>query len=86
MDALRARVAELEERVTDFQTALPLDAYHEDQGAVLWWRFPIVEPPYCGQPGDDGWTEDYYTHWSPLPEARAIRCASNKPASLPEGS
>lgn len=35
--------------------ARPITEYHEDEGAVLWWLFPISEPPYCGTPGDSGW-------------------------------
>jgi hypothetical protein len=27
-----------------------LDQWTEEDGTVLWWRFPIVEPPYCGSP------------------------------------
>jgi len=35
---------------------------------VLWWRFPINEPPYVGTPGDDGFP-DYVTHWTRIPIA-----------------
>lgn len=35
-------------------TALPLSEYHEDMGDVLWWKFPIEEPPYVGSPLDCG--------------------------------
>ena len=45
--------------------ARPITEYHEDHGAVLWWTFPIDEPPYCGQPTDSDWP-GYHTHWSPL--------------------
>lgn len=34
--------------------ARPLAEWHEDIGDVLWWRFPIEEPPYCGTPNDQG--------------------------------
>lgn len=34
--------------------ARPASEYHEDMGAVLWWKFPIVEPPYFGDPRDLG--------------------------------
>lgn len=34
----------------------PIAEYHEDMGPVLWWRFPIEEPPYCGTPNDIGMT------------------------------
>lgn len=39
------------------------DEWGEEDGDVLWWRFPIVEPPYCGSPLDDDWP-GYHTHWS----------------------
>lgn len=32
----------------------PISEYHEDMGAVLWWKFPIVEAPYVGSPNDLG--------------------------------
>jgi hypothetical protein len=34
---------------------LPAREYHEDMGAVLWWRFPVEEPPYVGSPLDCGY-------------------------------
>jgi len=40
-----------------------MDEYHEDFGAVLWWRFPVVEPPYVGSPLDDDFP-NYVTHWT----------------------
>jgi hypothetical protein len=45
--------------------ARPEDEYHEDMGAVLWWRFPIDEPPYCGSPLDSEWP-GCHTHFTPL--------------------
>lgn len=36
--------------------ARPLAEYHEDMGDVLWWAFPIDEPPYLGSPLDLGQT------------------------------
>lgn len=36
--------------------ARPLSEWTEEDGDVLWWRFPIVEPPYCGSPQDLGQT------------------------------
>lgn len=47
-------------------TARPLADWHEDQGPVLWWRFPIEEPPYCGTPLDSEWTDGFYTHYTEL--------------------
>ncbi|KQN96899.1 hypothetical protein [Paenibacillus sp. Leaf72] len=43
----------------------PLDEWHDDLGDVLWWFFPIQEPPYCGSPLDADWP-DYHTHWTPI--------------------
>ncbi|MDH2334266.1 hypothetical protein [Paenibacillus polymyxa] len=43
----------------------PIDEWGEDHGDVLWWEFPIVEPPYCGTPLDADWP-DYHTHWTPI--------------------
>jgi hypothetical protein len=34
--------------------ARPLSEWHEDDGPVLWWKFPIDEPPYVGTPLDKG--------------------------------
>lgn len=48
------------------QTPKPIEDYHEDDGAVLWWKLPVVEPPYVGFPDDSDWIEDYYTHWTRL--------------------
>jgi hypothetical protein len=36
--------------------ARPINEYHEDMGDVLWWKFPINEPPYVGSPNDLGQT------------------------------
>lgn len=55
----------LEERVKQLETPTPRrrSAWHEDFGDVLWWKFPIEEPPYCGTPLDDDFP-DYVTHWT----------------------
>jgi hypothetical protein len=34
--------------------AFRLDEWHEDCGDVLWWKFPVNEPPYVGTPLDTG--------------------------------
>lgn len=47
------------------KTAKPLSEWHEDMGNVLWWAFPVNEPPWCGQPTDSDWL-GYHTHWTPL--------------------
>ena len=43
----------------------PLDEWNEDYGDVLWWKFPIEEPPYVGSPLDEKWP-GYHTHWTLL--------------------
>ena len=44
-------------------TPRPLPEWHEDIGPVLWWVFPVAEPPHAGTPND--WP-GYYTHWTPI--------------------
>ncbi|WP_136617015.1 MULTISPECIES: hypothetical protein [Mesorhizobium] len=34
----------------------PADEWSEEDGPVLWWRFPIAEAPYVGSPLDCGQT------------------------------
>lgn len=43
----------------------PISEWHDDIGTVLWWVFPVVEPPYVGTPGDDDWP-GYHTHFTPI--------------------
>ena len=45
--------------------ARPREDWDEDDSAVLWWRFPIEEPPYVGHPNCDDWP-GYHTHWTRL--------------------
>ena len=47
----------------ELRQAQPLDQWHEADGDVLWWRFPIEEPPYVGSPLDTRWP-GYHTHWT----------------------
>ena len=51
--------------VTVQECARPLEEWGEDCGDVLWWKFPIEEPPYVGSPLDANWTA-YHTHWTPI--------------------
>lgn len=39
--------------------------WNEDVGNVLWWNFPVEEPPYCGTPLDDDFPK-YKTHFTEL--------------------
>jgi hypothetical protein len=41
------------------------DEWLEDAGEVLWWAFPVTEPPYVGSPLCDDWP-GYHTHWEPI--------------------
>lgn len=46
--------------------ATPLEQWHEGDGDVLWWKFPIDEPPYVGSPLDTDWP-GYHTHFTRIP-------------------
>jgi hypothetical protein len=37
----------------------PFHEWHEDHGNVLWWLWPIKEPPYIGTPLDLGRTVSF---------------------------
>jgi len=37
--------------------------WSEADGPVLWWHFPVVEPPYAGTPLDRDYTGGH-THWT----------------------
>lgn len=54
-------------------TPRPLDLWHEELGDVLWWRFPIDEPPYVGTPNDLGHTVEIITQDGIEPRV-ASRC------------
>lgn len=41
------------------------EKWHEDIGPVLWWDFPVEEPPYCGTPLDEDFPK-YKTHFTEL--------------------
>lgn len=54
-DALKAKDAEIERlRALTIPKLFTEAEWSEDDGDVLWWRFPIVEPPYVGSPLDLG--------------------------------
>ena len=52
--------------VTVQEGARHIEEWHEDFGDVLWWKFPIEEPPYVGSPLDEKWP-GYHTHWTFIP-------------------
>lgn len=39
--------------------------WNEDIGDVLWWNFPVEEPPYCGTPLDEHFPK-YKTHFTTI--------------------
>ena len=51
--------------IDDAPVARPFAEWHEDHGSVLWWKFPVEEPPYVGSPLDADWP-GYHTHWTPI--------------------
>jgi len=63
---LLAEKEQLASIVCHYETFEHIDDYHEDEGCVLFWKLPVVEPPYCGTPNDTGFLEGYYTHWTPI--------------------
>ena len=50
------------------EVAIPAEQWTDIDGPVLWWRFPIVGPPYSGTPSDSDWP-GYHTHFTRLPPA-----------------
>jgi hypothetical protein len=38
----------------DLHTPRPIQEWDEEIGPVLWWEFPVEEPPYLGTPFDQG--------------------------------
>jgi hypothetical protein len=58
--------------------AVPLDEWHEDDGDMLWWRFPVEEPPWCGTPTQSDWP-GYHTHFTPIIVPSAPIASPNPP-------
>lgn len=65
MEAVRETLERLLDESERLRAARTISEYHEDIGPVLWWLFPIDEPPYCGTPTDRDWP-GYHTHWTPI--------------------
>jgi len=42
-----------------------LEDWYEEDADCLWWKFPIEEPPYCGNPLDCDFPDDV-THFTRL--------------------
>lgn len=56
--------------------ARPLEQWGEDDGDVLWWKFPIEEPPYVGSPLDCNWS-GCHTHWTPIEVPDPPNCGAD---------
>ncbi|TJW46345.1 MAG: hypothetical protein E5X65_36590, partial [Mesorhizobium sp.] len=61
LSTIRAKIAALSHEGSAPVAAVPTglrlaDEWSEDDGNVLWWRFPIEEAPYVGSPLDLGHT------------------------------
>jgi hypothetical protein len=63
--AVLALFAAATRRAEEAARAQPESEWHEDVGPVLWWAFPVQEPPYVGTPLDSDWP-GYHTHWTPI--------------------
>lgn len=59
------------------QNARPLSEWHEDDGPVVWWLFPVHEPAWIGTPLDTDWP-GYHTHWTPHPAAPATLAETSR--------
>lgn len=59
------------------QSAQPLDEWHEDDGDVLWWTWPVVEAPWCGSPICCDWP-GYHTHWTKFEVPQNIASSKQK--------
>ena len=66
VDALSIAQHLIDHGVTVQEGARPIEEWNEDFGDVLWWKFPIEEPPYVGSPLDEKWP-GYHTHWTFIP-------------------
>ncbi|MDT2669976.1 hypothetical protein [Enterococcus dongliensis] len=64
-----AKVRELLEQLDEPQAKKVIahlaEKWHEDIGPVLWWNFPVEEPPYCGTPLDEHFPS-YKTHFTQI--------------------
>ena len=52
---------------------MELDEWDEEYGDCLWWEFPVIQPPYLGNPLDVDFPS-YVTHFTRIivPEDKQI--------------
>ncbi|MDB1686618.1 hypothetical protein [Enterococcus durans] len=62
---VKTYVDQLDEPQAEKVEAHLAEHWNEDIGNVLWWDFPVEEPPYCGTPLDDDFPK-YKTHFTEL--------------------
>ena len=55
-------IREQDARWDDVHRPRELHEWSETDGPVLWWKFPIDEPPYVGTPNDLGFTVEMHAH------------------------
>lgn len=59
------KLEQIEEPQAEKVGARLAEHWHEDIGPVLWWNFPVEEPPYCGTPLDEHFPK-YKTHFTTI--------------------
>lgn len=71
-DAIIAQLtSDLEAPLLKYHRARPASEWTEEDGNVLWWTFPINEPPYVGTPNDSDYPRllrihNNYVFFTPL--------------------
>ncbi len=71
VEAAVAEVERLRDALDNLHRPRPLAEWHEDLGVCLWWRIPVCEPPYCGDPISSDWpfgNNATLLVWTPLPD------------------
>lgn len=62
---VKTYVDQLDEPQAEKVEAHLAEHWNEDIGNVLWWDFPVEEPPYCGTPLDEHFPK-YKTHFTTI--------------------
>lgn len=68
LHTIMGRAENIEQQLVEMQMPIPMGKWCHEDGAVLWWCFPIQEAPYCGTPDDTDFPtmsgERYHTHFT----------------------